>query len=79
MSRFQVSRDAEMRDDVARLWATGHSMSQIGAELGVTKNVICGLVHRMRLPMRPSPIKRIAERMGAERRPTYAAKFTIPK
>lgn len=41
-----------------QLWATGLSASQIGKQLGVSKNAVVGKVHRMELPARPSPIKR---------------------
>jgi len=41
-----------------RLWFDGMSASQIGDELGVTKNVIVGIAARNDFPPRPSPIKR---------------------
>ena len=47
----------EMRARLENLWAEGLSMSQIGDRLGVSKNSISGMAHRMGLPARPSPIK----------------------
>ena len=47
--------------NVARLeelWAEGHSTAEIGRQMGVTKNVIIGKANRLRLPSRPSPIRR---------------------
>jgi len=43
------------------LWDKGLSISQIGDELGVSRNAIAGKVHRMGLPKRPSPISKGAE------------------
>ena len=40
------------------LWATGASASMIGRRMGLTKNQVLGKVHRLKLPSRPSPIKR---------------------
>lgn len=41
-----------------KLWAEGYSASRIGKELGVSKNAVVGKAHRIKLPPRPSPIKR---------------------
>ncbi|MCE2518086.1 MAG: global cell cycle regulator GcrA-like protein [Alphaproteobacteria bacterium] len=38
------------------LWEKGLSISQIGEELGVSRNAIAGKVHRLGLPKRQSPI-----------------------
>jgi GcrA cell cycle regulator len=43
---------------LAELWAAGITAMQIGLRLGLTKNQVIGRVHRMKLPQRPSPIKR---------------------
>ena len=40
------------------LWSEGHSTTEIGRRLGVSKNAIVGKAHRLDLPARPSPIKR---------------------
>ncbi len=39
-----------------KLWEEGLSISQIGKELGVSRNAIAGKVHRMGLSKRQSPI-----------------------
>lgn len=38
------------------LWDDGLSISQIGEELGVSRNAVAGKVHRLGLPKRQSPI-----------------------
>jgi len=38
------------------LWAEGHSASEIGRRMGVSKNAVVGKSHRLCLPPRPSPI-----------------------
>ena len=43
------------------LWAEGHSTAEIGRRLGVTKNAVVGKAHRLMLPPRPSPIRRLGE------------------
>ncbi len=43
--------------DLKRLWTAGHSTSQIGTVLGVSKNAVIGKAHRIKLPPRPSPIR----------------------
>ncbi len=45
-------------DQLARLWAEGKSTSLIASEMNTTKNAIVGKAHRLRLPSRPSPIRR---------------------
>lgn len=44
--------------DLKRLWTAGQSASQIGNALGVSKNAVIGKAHRLKLPARPSPIRR---------------------
>ena len=46
--------------DIARLrefWAKGHSTSEIGRLMGISKNAVVGKAHRLKLPSRPSPIR----------------------
>lgn len=46
------------RDDarLAALWGEGHSCSVLAREFGRSRNGIVGRVHRLHLPLRPSPI-----------------------
>ena len=43
--------------DLRRLWAEGLSITQIGLEIGLSRNAVVGKVHRLGLPKRISPIK----------------------
>ena len=40
------------------LWDSGLSISQIGEQLGVTRNAVAGKAHRLKLPKRQSPISK---------------------
>lgn len=53
------------------LWEKGMSISQIGDDLGVSRNAIAGKVHRLGLPKRQSPISRPATD-PAKKRPSRA-------
>jgi GcrA cell cycle regulator len=46
----------ERLEQLRGLWDKGLSISQIGEQLGVSRNAIAGKAHRMGLPKRPSPI-----------------------
>lgn len=48
----------EQIDTLRKLWGEGLSTSEIGRQLGVSKNAVVGKAHRLGLPSRPSPIKR---------------------
>lgn len=50
-------------------WAEGLSITQIGKNLGMTRNAVVGKAHRMGLNKRPSPILRTAS----------AAKTSLPR
>lgn len=53
-----MSWNAEKIDELTKLWDQGLSASVIGKKLGVSKNAVVGKAHRLKLPARPSPIKR---------------------
>jgi GcrA cell cycle regulator len=46
------------------LWAEGHSTAEIGRRMGVSKNAVVGKAHRLSLPARPSPIRRLGSDMA---------------
>ena len=56
-------------EKLKKLWEEGLSISQIGKELGVSRNAIAGKVHRMKLSKRQSPIapKTVAKKEAAEK------------
>ncbi len=60
--------DAQIAD-LKRLWAAGHSTSQIGTILGVSRNAVIGKAHRLKLPARPSPIRHSSEPKKAKLAP----------
>jgi GcrA cell cycle regulator len=55
--------DMEWSDEaIARLrvlWDEGHSTAQIGRRLGCSKNSVISKAHRVDLPARPSPIRKL--------------------
>lgn len=53
-----MSWTPERIEELKRLWDAGHSASEIGKQLGVSKNAVVGKAHRLKLAARPSPIKR---------------------
>jgi GcrA cell cycle regulator len=56
------------------LWKKGVSISQIGKELGVSRNAIAGKVHRMGLSKRQSPI---ASKPAAKKNATIKPKVEV--
>ena len=50
------------------LWDAGHSTAEIGRRMGVTKNAVVGKAHRLDLPARPSPIRRVPGEAHVPRR-----------
>lgn len=60
------------------LWNEGHSASEIGRRMEITKNAVIGKAHRMKLPARPSPI--LERGTGAKPRPQTprAGLVTLP-
>lgn len=49
----------ERMDLLTALWGEGLSCSKIGKHLGISAHAVIGKAHRILLPPRPSPIKRI--------------------
>ncbi|WP_343893401.1 GcrA family cell cycle regulator [Craurococcus roseus] len=73
---------AKSIDLLRALWAEGHSTAEIGRRMGVTKNAIVGKAHRLDLPARPSPIRKL-EGLGVpssapRRKPAAAAHDAAP-
>ncbi|MBD0275267.1 MAG: GcrA cell cycle regulator [Acetobacteraceae bacterium] len=56
-------------DLLRALWAEGHSTAESGRRKGVTKNAIVGKAHRLDLPARPSPIRKVETLGVAEATP----------
>ncbi|HKY94918.1 MAG TPA: GcrA family cell cycle regulator [Kiloniellales bacterium] len=59
-------------EQLRKLWDQGLSASAIGRQLGVSKNAVVGKAHRLKLPARPSPIRK-----GA--RPPVRRMAVLPK
>jgi GcrA cell cycle regulator len=52
---------------IQALWAEGLSTAEIGRRMGITKNAVVGKAHRLNLPARPSPIRRVPGEKSARR------------
>ncbi len=66
---------------IARLrtmWAEGLTTAEIGRRLGVTKNAVVGKSHRLLLPPRPSPIRRMPAGQVARPQPRRTLGPTLP-
>lgn len=46
----------ELKAEIARLWGMGWTARAIAASLSITRNMVIGIAHRMKLAARPSPI-----------------------
>lgn len=53
-----VTWTEERIEQLRKLWDQGLSASAIGKQLGVSKNAVVGKAHRLKLPARPSPIRK---------------------
>ena len=62
----------ERIEELTQLWKAGHSASVIGKRLGVSKNAVVGKAHRLKLPARPSPIRRQSKSPTPVRKPAPA-------
>ena len=60
----------ERVSELKKLWAEGHSASQIAKRLGsVTRNAVIGKVHRLKLSGRAKPASRRSDRPRAAAKP----------
>jgi GcrA cell cycle regulator len=66
----------EAIDRLRDMWAQGLSTAEIGRRMGVSRHAITGKAHRLKLPMRPSPIRRDP---AAPRPLTMGRRTTLPK
>jgi GcrA cell cycle regulator len=66
----------EQIEQLRVLWDEGHSISEIGRRMGVSKNSIVGKAHRLALPSRPDCIKRDGVR--SPHKILRAGKVTLP-
>lgn len=60
----------EAIDRIRALWSEGHSTAEIGRRMGISKNAVVGKAHRLSLPARPSPIRRVPEEKRGSQRAT---------
>jgi GcrA cell cycle regulator len=62
------------------LWTEGLSTAEIGRRLNISKNAVVGKAHRLSLPPRPSPIRRLEGDAAAARpaAPKRAQGPTLP-
>ena len=51
------SKNYDLEQKLIQLWADGVTASEIGRQLGTTKDAVIGRVHRLGLPGRPHPVK----------------------
>ena len=55
----ETSWTEERLEKLKTLWDSGLSISQIGEQLGVTRNAVAGKAHRLKLSKRQSPISKV--------------------
>jgi len=58
------------------MWAEGLTTSEIGRQLGISKNAVVGKAHRLHLDGRPSPIKIAAKKVEVVSMVPQRAKMT---
>jgi GcrA cell cycle regulator len=63
--RWTAEEDATL----VRLVAKGRSASEIGMELGRSRNAVCGRIHRKKLQPKHNELKRVARQAQPPRRP----------
>ena len=62
----ETSWTQERLEKLQKLWDSGLSISQIGEQLGVTRNAVAGKAHRLKLPKRQSPISKTERQKNKE-------------
>ncbi len=68
---------ADVIEKLRHFWAEGHSTAEIGRRLNISKNAVVGKAHRLCLPPRPSPIRRL-DGDGAAPRPAVPRRVQGP-
>ncbi len=63
----ETSWTDERLEKLIKLWDKGLSISQIGEELGVTRNAVAGKAHRLKLPKRQSPIAKTSAKKAPKK------------
>lgn len=61
------------------LWAEGLSTAEIGRRMGISKNAVVGKAHRLNLPARPSPIRRVPGQLPPARAPRMTPRPAMPR
>jgi GcrA cell cycle regulator len=61
------------------LWAEGLSTAEIGRRMGISKNAVVGKAHRLNLPARPSPIRRVPGQAVPPRAPRMTPRPAMPR
>ena len=59
--RATAAWSSETIEELEKLWLSGMSAREISKKLNISKNAIIGKVHRLKLPMRESPIIKATE------------------
>lgn len=60
----------ETKDIIAKLWAEGNSARSIGNQLGLTRNAVIGLVHRMRITSKGCEVRAALPKIVAKAKRT---------
>jgi GcrA cell cycle regulator len=64
-------------DTLTALWAEGLSTTEIARRMRISKNAVCGKVHRLGLTSRPSPIRRDGISQPRRLKPRRAPRITL--
>ena len=75
----ETSWTEERLEKLKTLWDSGLSISQIGEQLGVTRNAVAGKAHRLKLPKRQSPISKGERQQKQQEKQKYQNQRKILK